>query len=93
MGKTKQSLGDTALIMAYKVSATFNYLTTRIAKTEGVDITRVSFDTESVLLSEVALDAACEVLTHRMHNGRDYCANPSHTVITAYPTLTIGAKK
>lgn len=71
--------------MSYKVTAAFSFANTHIAKTEGVDITRVQFDTESVMLADVAIDAACEVLTQRLHNGRDYCANPSHTVITAYP--------
>lgn len=73
--------------MSYSVTATFNYTTTHIAKTEGVDITRVKFDTESVMLADVVMDAACEVLTQRMHNGRDYNALPTHQIITAYPTL------
>lgn len=72
--------------MSYKVTAIFSFNSTHIARTEGVDVTRVSFDTESVDLKEVALDAAIEVMTVRMHNGKDYCANPSHTVVTAYPT-------
>lgn len=75
--------------MSYSVTAVFSYTSTHIAKTEGVDITRVKFDTDSVLLSEVALDAACEVLTARMNNGRDYAATPTHTIITAYPRLSM----
>ena len=72
--------------MSYKVTAVFNYTTTHMARTNGVDITRVVFDTESVMLADVVMDAACEVFTQRMHNGRDYNALPTHQVIKAFPS-------
>ena len=75
--------------MSYAVTATFNYTNTDIAKREGVDITRVSFDTESVMLEDVVMDAACEVLTERMNNGRDYNALPTYQIITAFPTFGV----
>ena len=74
--------------MSYSVSAVFNYNSTRIARLEGADVTRVKFDTNSVMLDEVTREVYCEVEHQRMYNGRDYNAIPSHTVITAYPTLS-----
>lgn len=74
--------------MSYSVTAVFKFASTRIALTEGEDITRVKFDTESTMLSDVLFDAAEEVMTQRIHNGRDYLAFPSHRIVTAYPTLS-----
>ena len=75
--------------MAYKLTAEFKYTTTKIAKDEGRDVTKISTHTDSVHLHEAMMDAWEAVVTERMHNGREYTAVPTETHITAYPTLSL----
>lgn len=67
--------------MSYKVHV-FN-------KYAAGDELRLTFHSESVMLSDVWFDAACEVFTHRMHNQQNYCEQPVFQRIMARPTQSL----
>lgn len=66
--------------MSYRVRL-FN----RYAK--GDELT-LEFDTESVMMEDVVMDADIEALTHRMHNQQNYNQRPVFQKIWAYPTMS-----
>ena len=66
-----------------------SYLVTVYNKYADGSELKLKFDTDSVMLADVWMDAACEVMTYRMHNQMNYCERPLIEVISAKPTMSM----
>lgn len=66
-----------------------SYLVTVFNKYSGGDELRLKFETDSVMLEDVWMDADIEVMTYRMHNQQNYCERPIFQRIMARPKQSL----
>ena len=66
-----------------------SYTVSIFQKFDDGDETKAKTNTDSVMLHDAFDDARIEIMTQRMHNGRDYTKPPIFETIAAYPTLSL----